>query len=243
MILCAGLGTRLRPWTLEHPKALVPVAGMPMLERVIRKLEADGFDRIVINVHHFAEQIREFIPSVNFSGRIDISDETDALLETGGAILHAAPLLFSEDSAPVLIYNVDIISNADTANLMAEHEKLQSDSTLLVSNRDSSRKLLWDDNMHLRGWHNILSGEILPEGVSCKELQALAFSGIYVVSSSLIETMQRAHMPDRFPIVPFLIDNINNIDIYGVRDDSLSILDIGKPGTLDLANALLANNP
>ncbi|MDE5875469.1 MAG: NTP transferase domain-containing protein, partial [Muribaculaceae bacterium] len=106
MILAAGLGTRLKPWTLEHPKALVPVGGVPMLERVILKLKSSGFDQIVINIHHFGEQIIEFVESRDFGVDISISDERGRLLDTGGGILHAEGLL-RVDEGPVLIHNVD----------------------------------------------------------------------------------------------------------------------------------------
>ena len=110
-ILAAGLGTRLKPWTLSHPKALVPVGGVPMLERVIRRLENEGFDYIVVNVHHFASQITDFLKARAWQARIEVSDETDLLLDTGGALVHAAPLL-CRDSEPFLIHNVGILSDA-----------------------------------------------------------------------------------------------------------------------------------
>ena len=112
MIMAAGLGTRLKPWTEHHPKALVPVCGVPVLDRLISKLKNEGFDRIVVNVHHFADQVREHLSAHDYDVRIDISDETDELLDTGGALVKAAPI-FLADGGPVLVHNEDIISNQD----------------------------------------------------------------------------------------------------------------------------------
>ena len=120
MILCAGLGTRLRPWTLSHPKALVPVGGVPMLERVIDKLRSQGFDYIVVNVHHFPEQIVDFLRQRDLGVKIAVSDESDRLLDTGGAIMKAEELLRFSDG-PVLVHNVDILSDADLRGLMQRH--------------------------------------------------------------------------------------------------------------------------
>ena len=143
MILAAGLGTRLKPWTLEHPKALVPVDGIPMLERVILKLKSQGFDEIVVNVHHFAGQITDFLDSKDFGIKISISDERGGLLDTGGGLVHARHLLEGE---PFLVHNVDILSNADLSALMHFHESEGNDVTLLTSDRKSSRKLLFDED-------------------------------------------------------------------------------------------------
>ncbi len=118
MILAAGLGTRLRPWTLEHPKALVPVGGVPMLERVIVRLKDEGFDEIVVNIHHFGDQIIDFVRSKDFGVKIFISDERGELLDTGGGLVYARELL-GED--PVLVHNVDILSNADLKSFMRKH--------------------------------------------------------------------------------------------------------------------------
>ncbi|MDE6382409.1 MAG: NTP transferase domain-containing protein, partial [Muribaculaceae bacterium] len=116
-ILAAGLGTRLRPWTLEHPKALVPVGGVPMLERVILRMRDQGFDDITVNVHHFADQIVDFLNARDFGVAVHISDERERLLDTGGAILHASRFL-AADPAPFLVHNVDILSDAPHASLM-----------------------------------------------------------------------------------------------------------------------------
>lgn len=120
MILAAGLGTRLRPWTLQHPKALVPVGGIPMLHRVITSLTAQGFDDITVNIHHFGQQIIDFLNSKEYGTRINISDERGHLLDTGGGIVHASKFLCA-DAEPFLVHNVDILSDADLCGLMKAH--------------------------------------------------------------------------------------------------------------------------
>lgn len=235
MILAAGLGTRLRPWTLEHPKALVPVRGVPMLERVILRLKEQGFTKIVVNVHHFASQIVEFLQSHDFGVQIVVSDETDQLLDTGGAILNAAPLF---ENGPVLVHNVDILSNANLAELMRAHEQTGADSTLLVSDRASSRKLIFDKDMRLRGWHNLKEGIYKPEGfVSEEGYREYAFSGIHVVGESVLEEMRRIEREPKFSIIDFLLSPEQHCDVRGYLQEGLELIDIGKPATLERAGA------
>lgn len=237
-ILAAGLGTRLKPWTLSHPKALVPVGGVPMLERVIVSLRKQGFNYIVVNVHHFAGQIVEFLDSRDFGVEIHISDESEALLDTGGAILHAAPLLCA-DSEPFLIHNVDILSDADLSSLMQAHRESGRLSTLLVSRRESSRRLIFNPDMTLQGWHNIATGEYRPEGfVPQPDVIELAFSGVYVMNPALIEKIRRLGWHDAFPVMDMLLSMTAGGCIGGLCADSLNIIDIGKPQTLELARNL-----
>ena len=159
LIVAAGLGTRLRPQTDTMPKALVPVAGRPMLEHQILKLKAAGFDHIVINVHHFGEQIIDYVKANDSFGlRIDISDERSLLLDTGGAVRQASR--FFTDGLPVLIHNVDIFSNADLGAIYRQHIASGADATLLVSERKTSRYLYFDESQRLRGWKNISSGAV-----------------------------------------------------------------------------------
>ena len=170
MIFAAGLGTRLKPLTDKMPKALVPVGGHPLLWHVVMRLKAAGFERIVVNVHHFAQQIVDYVEQNNrFGLDIRISDETAMLLETGGGIKKALPLF--EPDSPVLIHNVDILSNV---NLAAFYESAQNNpATLLVSERTTKRYLQFDDDMRLTGWKNVETGE-----VKGREGRSLAFSGI-----------------------------------------------------------------
>ena len=171
MIFAAGLGTRLKPLTDTMPKALVKVGGQPLLWHVVQKLKAAGFERIVVNVHHFAQQIVDYLAvNDNLGLDIRISDETSGLLETGGGIKKALPLF--DPSEPILIHNVDILSNLDlTGGLSPVCEAGEAhgdcplcesnpDALLLVSQRKTKRYLLFDDEMILDGWTNIETGEV-----------------------------------------------------------------------------------
>lgn len=249
-IPAAGLGTRLRPFTLTNPKALVEVDGVPMLERVITRLKSQGFDDIVINLHHFGDKIVDFVKSHDSFGiRIRFSDESGQLLDTGGGILHAAGMV-GEDDAPFLIHNVDILSNADVRYLMRQHEESGADATLLVSERESSRRLIWDKDMALRGWQNMSSGECRPSGDSveqeiknkCDEgiYRRLAFSGIHVMSPrAVFDEMKRQGRTGVFSIIDFYLEAIGKIKIQGLEAMDLKLIDIGKPQTLAEAPALL----
>ncbi|MDE6271534.1 MAG: NTP transferase domain-containing protein [Muribaculaceae bacterium] len=240
-IPAAGLGTRLRPFTLSHPKALVPVDGVPILERVIVRLKNQGFDDFVINLHHFGDQIRDFVKSKdNFGVKIRFSDESGQLLETGGALLHAAGMLGATEE-PFLIHNVDILSNADLRGLMKTHEDEKAAATLLVSDRESSRRLLFDNSMNLRGWHNVAKDLFRPEserkeivkGLQEGVLYEKAFSGIHVMSpGAIFEEMCRQKKEGVFSVIDFYLDAISSIEIKGCVAANLRMIDIGKPETL-----------
>ncbi|MDE6650134.1 MAG: NTP transferase domain-containing protein [Muribaculaceae bacterium] len=237
MILCAGLGSRLKPWTDSHPKALVPVGGIPMLKRVVDKLADEGFDEVTINVHHFADQIISYLECVELPvNKINISDETDSLLDTGGGILKAEPFL-AVDDRPFLVHNVDIVSNADLSGLYRRHIENGSRITLLVSERESNRRLVFYNDMRLKGWRNIVSGETRPSDMEMSEDDLeFAFSGIYVMSPDVFAIMKESGYNGKFPIMDFFLAGINDLDIAGVVQDDLDIIDIGKPDTLHRAN-------
>lgn len=242
LIFAAGLGTRLKPWTLEHPKALVPVAGKPMLGRVICSLREQGFDDIVVNVHHFADQIKEYLAQHDFGVRIRISDESDLLLDTGGGLLRAADLLFAENDDPVLVHNVDILSNADLRWLMEQHIASKAEATLLVSDRKSSRRLVTDTGRRLCGWHNVSTDEYRPTGFSpTSQMAEVAFSGIHIVSAQMIRRMIESGYCGVFPIMDFYLNKCRNARFVCCKSDDLNLIDIGKPETLRLANDLLAS--
>ena len=237
MILCAGLGTRLRPWTLFHPKALVPVGGVPMLQRVIGSLVSQGFDDLTVNVHHFAGQIEDFLMSGCLSvDRVNVSDEADCLLDTGGGILRAECFLAS-DADPFLVHNVDILSNADLRNLYHTHVSSGRDVTLLVSDRQSDRRLVFSRDMRLKGWLNMKTRQTRPDNMdlSAEDL-TLAFSGIYVMSPSVFSAMKTNGFTGSFPIMDFFLAGLPDVEIGGVVQRGLDIIDIGKPETLRRAN-------
>lgn len=235
MILAAGLGTRLKPWTLSHPKALVPVKGVPMLERVIYRLKEEGFDEIIVNVHHFGEQIIDFLSSRDFGVRCLISDERDRLLDTGGGIVKADALVGSE---PLLVHNVDILSNASLKDLMRRHLEKAEDATLLVSERESSRKLIFDSGMSLLGWHHLEENRYRPAHVvpsaDCKEY---AFSGIYVAGAGMRKEMKKMFGEQKFPVMDYLLSEDRICEVSGYVQADLELIDIGRPDTLLKADA------
>lgn len=233
MIFAAGMGTRLKPLTDVMPKAMVPVGDRPLLQIVMERLISVGVTHFVINVHHKAGQIRNFLniyQKANPDLSISISDETPQLLETGGGVRKAASLFVPD--APVLIHNCDILSNID---LQSVYDAPQYDATLIVSQRKTQRYLLFNDDMRLVGWTNIATGEVrspFPQ-LDPKQCRMYAFSGIHILSPSLIDAMQS--YPERFPIMDFYLENCDKFDIRGMAVDNLQLLDVGKLDTLDLA--------
>lgn len=234
MVLAAGLGTRLKPWTLEHPKALVPVQGVPMLERVLRRLENEGFTEVVINVHHFASQIIDFLKLYKSGLNIMVSDESEMLLDTGGGIAHAAPLLV-KNSETVLIHNVDILSDAPLNELMRQHLGAGNDVTLLVNNRASTRRLFFDNEGRLCGWKDMSKGIVKPDGFQSVE-SGMAFSGIYVLSPKAILLLQEKAAGKPLPIMKFFLEEMNSMKIKAFEVEHLRLIDIGKPETLKQAD-------
>ena len=230
MIFAAGLGTRLRPLTDTMPKALVPVNGKPLLHHLLCKLQKAGCSQVVINVHHFAQQIADYIATHDYGMRIDLSDESDQLLDTGGGLRKAASLLKGDE--PILVHNVDILSNLDIAQLMAAHSS-DNLATVVVSPRTTSRYLLFDNAMRMRGWNNIKSGEVKPKGLDISELQPYAFAGIHVVSPRIFEAMEG--MSHKFSIIDFYLQAMNEQRIMGYTPPEFAMLDVGKTDTLQPA--------
>ena len=235
MIFAAGLGTRLKPLTDTMPKALVRVGGQPLLWHVIMKLKAAGYERIVVNVHHFAQQIIDYLQTNgNFGLDIRISDETDGLLETGGGIKKALPL-FDQES-PILIHNVDILSNLDLDALTMTNAP---DALLVVSRRQTKRYLLFDDEMLLDGWTNIETGEVKSPfpALDPTGMRQLAFSGMHVIWPRLFPLFNE--MPDRFGIIDFYLKYCHQCAIIGLEQKDLRLLDVGKLDTLEQAESFI----
>jgi len=233
MIFAAGLGTRLKPLTDTLPKALVPIAGKSLLEHVILKLKAAGFDEIIVNIHHFPDQIIYFLKANdNFGIRIEVSDERDQLLDTGGGIRKVAS--FFDDGKPFLVHNVDILSNVDLKELYNQHLRTNSLATLVVSKRDTFRYLLFDDNLRLNGWINEKTGETKPAGLQKSELyNKLAFSGIQVLSPLVFDLMKE--LEPKFPIMDFYLSNASTQIISGFIPSDYKMLDVGKLNVLEEA--------
>ena len=235
--MAAGLGTRLKPLTDSKPKALVEVAGVPMLERVIRKLKAAGFDYIVVNVHHFGNDIKKFLAANDFGVEIHVSDENETLLDTGGGLVKASEMLFAHDNDPVLVHNVDIISNASFQELMKNYRSREHSTVLLISERDSSRKLIFDKNNQLIGWHNLATGEVRHHGLSLPSgFKEYAFSGIYVMGKEAINEMKKLLGGGKYSIIEYFLHPDRKLKVTGFEQKDLDILDIGKPATLSQAS-------
>ena len=249
MIFAAGLGTRLKPLTDTLPKALVPVCDKPLVEHVCRKLKASGIDDGVVNVHHFADKVEQWVESQDIMN-LDISDERTCLLETGGAVLHARRYL--EGCGSFLIHNVDILSNLDIS-WFASQAGDDSMATLLVSQRKSSRQLLFDpQTMNLVGWHNLTTGEIRSPyaGLDHKKCVSLAFSGIHIMSDKVFAVLEEyaqsrglclSSLPARFPIIDFYLWACATHEIKGVISEDLHLIDVGKLDTLSLAEDFIAS--
>ena len=239
MIFAAGLGTRLKPLTDVMPKALVPIAGKPLLEHIITKLKKAGSDEIIINVHHFAQQIIDFLKEKNnFDIRIEISDESENLLETGGGIRKAA--WFFDDAKPFFVHNVDILSNLNLADLYHQHLRTNSMATLTVSQRDTFRYLLFNDDLQLKGWINEKTSAIKPLGLKKPELyNKLAFSGIQVMSPDVFPLMETYE--EKFSIMDFYLNNVNTQIISAFVPQNYKMLDVGKLNVLDEAEHFVRN--
>lgn len=240
MIFAAGLGTRLKPLTDHMPKALVPVAGRPMLEHVILKLKKAGFTELVINIHHFGEQIIDFLKAnQNFGLTIHISDKRDKLLDTGGGIKKAAT--FFTGTEPFLVHNVDILSNADLKEVYDFHRKSQNQATLLVSPRKTSRYLLFDTDNRLQGWIHKDTLQTKPEGFVYElgQYREYAFSGIHVISPELFHHMEGETWNGKFPIMDFYLHTCRQLQFGGYIKEDLQLIDIGKPDTLARAEEFL----
>ena len=238
MVFAAGLGTRLKPLTDTMPKALVHVAGKPLLEHLLDKLKAFGFNDVVINVHHFADMIEEWCQAHPADMHIWFSDEREQLLETGGGIKHAVPLLRDAQDG-FLIHNVYILSNADLSAL-AEAGRGRA-ATLLVSERETKRYLLFDDDMRLVGWTNIETGAVRSpySNLDPKLYHKLAFAGIHYMNPRLFKYFDE--WGDKFSIIDFYLKVCDKEPIYGHVQDNLRLLDVGKLNTLKEAEEFVKN--
>lgn len=235
MILAAGLGTRLKPLTDHVPKALVEVGGEPLLKQVIFKLKDAGFSRIIVNVHHFSEQIIQYLETNHYFGLdILISDETTQLLDTGGGI-KAAKRLFGDTR--ILIHNVDILSNINLQRFYFAHK--EAAATLLVSERNTNRYLLFDDDMRLVGWTNVNTGEFRSPypNLNVAQYKKLAFAGIHTFSPQLFPWMDA--FPDRFGVIDFYLSVCNQVPIIGHVESNLRLMDVGKQETLHTAEQFM----
>ena len=261
MIFAAGLGTRLKPLTDTKPKALIPVGGETLIGRTISRLMTFGYRDFVVNVHHFAKAIEDYVAEQDYAKFVRFSDETAMLLETGGGLKKAAPLF--DPNEPILIHNVDILDNVDY-NWFANQHQADEDAVLLVSRRQTKRYLLFDNGMRLMGWINKETGEVkspyqwlrlsditIDDQLNVtavahsstsplpSSLYAFAFSGIHSVSPRLFPLMDR--FPDKFSIIEFYLSVCHRSRIVGLVKDDLQMIDVGKLDSLSEANAFVSN--
>lgn len=235
MIFAAGLGTRLRPLTNDRPKALIEVGGRPLLEWAIRLLKQHGFDDLIINVHHFSQQIIDFIDQKEaFDISIQISDESDLLLDTGGGLKKARHFF---DEAPFLLFNADVLTNMDLSAFYQQHIQSGALATLALRDRPSSRVLLFDHDNCLAGWKNHTTGEEM----RCRDttqVRELAFSGIHAVSPSLLD-----HFPEEavFSIIPLYLRLGAEFPIRAYVHNEDIWVDVGKVSGLERAAKLMGD--
>jgi NDP-sugar pyrophosphorylase family protein len=239
LILAAGLGTRLMPLTASTPKVLVKINGMTLLEIAIRKLASEGFNEIIVNVHHHAEQVVKYLEKCRFDNiDIAISDEREELLDTGGAILKA--MWFLDGNEPFLVHNVDVISNIDLRSMLAEHLRSGGLATLSVLDRSTKRYFLFDDRLRLNGWTDTSTGEFRWASLSLKYSKKLAFSGIHIINPAIFNLITQS---ERFSIVQTYIELAAKHPIFGYVQPEMTWFDLGKPDQLDKVSAFIKEHP
>lgn len=237
MIFAAGLGTRLQPITNNCPKALIKLNGKPLIWYAVNKLIGCGVTQIVVNIHHFGEQIIDYFKENCFNVPIFFSDERDFLLDTGGGLSKAREYL--QDSSTIIAYNADIISAVDLKKVIEFHQQHQPLATLVVRHRETSRYLHFDDEMHLSGWKNIETGE---EKISTQKFYTsnkFAFSGIQVLSPELFDLITET---GKFSVVDLYLRLAKEHAIKGFLDQSEYWLDLGKQGQIEAAEKLLSQH-
>jgi NDP-sugar pyrophosphorylase family protein len=233
MIFAAGLGTRLKPFTNEHPKALAPVNKRTLLEWAIRYLQQYDIHEVIVNVHHFADQIIDTLrENDGFGSRYYISDERAMVLETGGGLKFANS--FFKDEKALLVMNVDILTNLNLHRLIAFHEQNQAAATLAITKRSSSRHLLFNEAMQLCAWENTQTKE---QKIARKEsnLHPYAFSGIQIIGNELLNHM---HHEGKFSIIDEYLFQAQHHSILGFDHSGDILLDVGKPESLEKAAQL-----
>ncbi|MGC4059063.1 MAG: nucleotidyltransferase family protein [Chitinophagaceae bacterium] len=233
-LLSAGLGTRLKPFTDKHPKALAPVNGKPLLEHNIAYLRRYGITEVIVNVHHFADQIEACLEQNNgFGLKYRVSDEREFVLETGGGLMHAAHFFSGEY---FVMMNVDILTDFELPRLIRLARERKSLAALAVMQRNSSRQLLFDKQMQLCGWRNRVSEE-LKLARRAEPLTEFAFSGIHVLHTDIFKHITRT---GKFSIVDAYLDLAAGQTICGLDHTGDLLLDVGKPESLEQAASLFS---
>lgn len=232
MIFAAGLGTRFKPWTNQHPKALALVNGKSLLQRNIEYLQNYGVREVIVNVHHFSEQIIEAIDkNKGWGSTITISDETTEVLETGGGLKKAA---WYFNSGPFFVINADVLTNLNLDTMMDFHQQYQPLATLAVTNRESSRNFLFDDENNLCGWKNLKTGE---EKISRQKQNLIpkAFSTVHIIEPKIFPLISRN---GKFSIVDSYLEIAKTHTIKGFDHSGSKFIDVGKPESVATAEKL-----
>ncbi|HEU5365915.1 MAG TPA: sugar phosphate nucleotidyltransferase [Hanamia sp.] len=228
MILAAGLGTRLKPFTNQHPKALAVVNGKTILQRNIEYLASFGIKEVIVNVHHFAGQIIDLVKEhKGFGSNITFSDETNEVLETGGGIKKAA-WFFEKEEVPFVVMNVDVLTNLNLKEMIFQHEKNSPLATLAVASRETSRYLLFDAKKNLCGWENVKTGE---KKISRKSENYFrkAFSGIHAISPKIFSLIK---MEGKFSMIDVYLELAKTYDIAAFDHSDTKFIDVGKPESI-----------
>lgn len=228
MIFAAGLGKRLRPITNDKPKALAEIHGTPLLEIIIQRLINFGFNEIIINVHHFADKVLEFLESKNnFNIDLQISDEREELLDTGGGLKKAS--WFFDDNKPFLVHNVDTLTDIDLLDYYTYHIKNKALATVLVRHRAGSRFFLFNEKKRLCGWENVITKERIMATENPGHLEQIAFSCLHVIDPSIFKMIKEKGC---FSIIDVYLRLAKSHNILGYVDDKSYWLDVGTPEKL-----------
>lgn len=232
MIFAAGLGTRFKPWTDNHPKALAVINGKSLLQRNVEYLQQYGIQHVVVNVHHFAGQVQEAIEkNKGWGSEIVLSDETQSLLETGGGLKKALPHFYANT---VVVINSDILTDMDLGKMIAFHQQHHSSATLAVSDRATSRYFLFNEKNVLCGWRNTKTGEEKISRKAKKYIQK-AFSGIHVIETRFINLIERE---GKFSMVDAYLDLAARHEILAFDHTGSRFIDVGKPEAVAKAEAM-----
>jgi len=232
LIFCAGLGTRFKPWTDHHPKALAVINGKSLLQRNVEYLQQYEIRDLIVNVHHFADQIEEEIRrNDGWGSSIRISDERNEVLETGGGLLKAAPMLLGERFVAL---NVDILTDLDLKAMISFHQKQKNLATLAVSRRETSRYFLFDETGQMCGWRNVKTGD---EKISRKQSPLLqkAFSGVHIIENNLLSLIKQT---GKFSIVDVYVDLSSSNKIGGFDHTGSKLIDVGKTDSVPVAESM-----
>ena len=236
MILAAGLGTRLKELTHDKPKALVEVAGKTLLQRNIENLVQNGFNTLIINIHHFGNQIIKYIENLHCDAQVYISDERGALMDTGGGIVQALP--FFHDTPAVLVHNVDILSDTDLQQYYDNFIQSDDAAWLLTQDRDTSRKLLFDEQNLLIGWRNLNDETFKWVNGTKKRYHELAFNGMHIFKPSIFKEFEY----QRYSIIDLYLQLAKKHKIRAQEIQPQFWFDIGKAETFNQINDFLIRN-